>query len=380
MNSLRHTQQNDPDGTDRHEQSDASRGGSIAQRLAGTPLRALITVLTLLTLVTALVTLTGCEFENFKDQEYGPVGPGTGSPNDTTGTGGNDTTGSQAVTISISPLTISIQAGETVQFTPTVTGSSNTAVSWMMESGPGSVNATGLYQSPTAVSGQFEVATIQATSSADPTKTAAATIVVRPNGPPGDTAKNGEICFQRDVLPIVQSNCAKSGCHDVTTRQKGFAFVNYDGVLRGIDPGRPDNSEIYEKITETRSDKRMPPPPNTPLTSQQIATIRQWILEGARNTICPPEDVCDTGTVTYSGTLRPILDKYCIGCHSGTNPPKGIDLTRYADVRTVATDGRLRGVTARLPGYTPMPFGGDRLPQCEIDKIAAWINRGANND
>ena len=347
-----------------------------------TQLRILLFALFALATFTAAIMLTGCEFDNLKDQEYGPVQPGSGDPNDTTGNGGNDT-GTANITLTVAPTSATINEGQTAQFTATVTGSVNTAVTWIVEAGPGSISTNGLYQAPGSVQGQVTVATVRAISSANTAVTANATVVITPveTGSGGDTAKDGEMCFQRDILPIFQSNCAKSGCHDVGTRQKGFAFVDYDGVLRGIDPGRPDNSEIYEKITEDRSDKRMPPPPNTPLTSAQIASIRQWIQEGARNTICPPETgSCDTVNITYSATVRPILDKYCIGCHSGTNPPKGINLTVYGDVRTVALDGRLRGVTARLPGYTPMPFGGNKLPDCEIDQLSAWANKGAQND
>src|SRR5690349_8075119 len=42
----------------------------------------------------------------------------------------------------------------------------------------------------------------------------------------GDTA----LCFERDILPIFQSNCAKSGCHDAASAQDGYVFTSYQTI------------------------------------------------------------------------------------------------------------------------------------------------------
>ncbi len=332
-----------------------------------------------------------CEFESTTDQEYGPVGPGTGQ--DTTGNnGGSDTTGNSGggdttdIRITVTPVSATIAVGQTLQLTGTVTGTPNTGVNWSIQSGPGSISPSGLYTPPGSIAGTAEIVTIRGAASADPTVWQSATIVVTPGNPGsgggGDTAREGEICFERDILPIFQSNCARSGCHDAQTRRHGYTFTSYDGIMDAIRPGRPDNSEAYEKIIDDDFDDRMPPPPNPPLSSAQIASIRQWILQGARNTICPPEDpsACDTIDVSYSATIRPTLDLYCVGCHSGSNPPKGVNLTLYGGVRTVALDGRLVGVTSHAPGFTPMPYGGNRLPDCEIAQIRSWVREGAGEN
>jgi len=60
-------------------------------------------------------------------------------------------------------------SGQTQQFTATVSNTSNTAVSWSMVSGPGSIDANGVYTA--SVAGQ---ATLKATSVADPTKSGTA--------------------------------------------------------------------------------------------------------------------------------------------------------------------------------------------------------------
>ena len=79
------------------------------------------------------------------------------------------------VSIAISPATTSLQVGQQRQFTASVTGTANTAVTWnVVEAGGGSVSGAGLYTTP-AAPGTFHV---RATSVADSTKSAQATVTV----------------------------------------------------------------------------------------------------------------------------------------------------------------------------------------------------------
>jgi hypothetical protein len=89
---------------------------------------------------------------------------------------------------------------------------------------------------------------------------------------------------------------------------------------------------------------------------------------------------CDTVNVTYSGTVKPILQTNCYGCHSGATPPKGLNLTLFNAVKTVASNGKLAGVISHAPGFPQMPQGASKLPDCSIAKIKAWINKGALED
>jgi hypothetical protein len=149
--------------------------------------------------------------------------------------------------------------------------------------------------------------------------------------------------------------------------------------MKGLEPGDKNDSEIFEVITESDRDKRMPQPPNAPLTQEQISLIGQWIDEGAKNTTdC--SNGCDISVYTYSGAVRPILDLNCIGCHNNSVQNAGVNLTTYAGVQTVANDGRLAGVINWSPGYPQMPFGGEKLSDCNIEQIMQWIGAGAKND
>jgi hypothetical protein len=99
--------------------------------------------------------------------------------------------GATSVAITISPvysfLPPSIGTASTQQFFAAVTGTTNSAVTWSVQSGVpgqgcsgtacGSINAAGLYTSPTAAPSPNAVSVI-ATSQADASKTATATIVI----------------------------------------------------------------------------------------------------------------------------------------------------------------------------------------------------------
>jgi hypothetical protein len=77
-----------------------------------------------------------------------------------------------SVAVKVSPASANLQTGATQQFSATVTGSSNTAVTWTASGG--TVNSSGLYTAPSSA-GSF---TVTATSMADNTKSASAAITV----------------------------------------------------------------------------------------------------------------------------------------------------------------------------------------------------------
>jgi hypothetical protein len=87
----------------------------------------------------------------------------------------------ETVAVSMSPSTVGVALGHTQQFTATVTGTSNTAVTWSMNPPMGTISSTGLYTAPAGISIQ-PVVTITATSVADPSKTATAAVTLLPPG------------------------------------------------------------------------------------------------------------------------------------------------------------------------------------------------------
>jgi hypothetical protein len=93
---------------------------------------------------------------------------------------------STGVAISVSPTPASVAPANTVQFTAKVTGTTNTTATWAVDGTPGgnssigTISSTGLYTAPSTLGTH----TITATSVADTTKSAHATVTVA-NPPPG---------------------------------------------------------------------------------------------------------------------------------------------------------------------------------------------------
>jgi hypothetical protein len=82
----------------------------------------------------------------------------------------------QAIAVRISPATVSMPQKWQQQFAATVSGSSNTAVTWAVTQGTGTIAQSGLYTAPQAV----ETDVVTATSQVDGTKSATAVVTVFP--------------------------------------------------------------------------------------------------------------------------------------------------------------------------------------------------------
>jgi len=202
------------------------------------------------------------------------------------------------------------------------------------------------------------------------------------NGGGGGNPVDTGLCFERDILPIFISNCAKGGCHDAASHQDGFVFDSWANITKKeFTPGDPGNTELYEKITEDKPDKIMPPLPNAPLTTQQIALIRDWIKRGAPNTTnCNSNSGCDSTQFAYSTTIKPLLDNNCKGCHNNTLASGGHSFETHASTVAVLNSGRFLGAIKHQSGYSAMPKGGVKLSDCQVMKIEKWIAAGKPNN
>ena len=187
------------------------------------------------------------------------------------------------------------------------------------------------------------------------------------------------IYFQQAVLPLIVSSCAIPGCHDPGSNEDGVTLNNYQNIFNtgDIDPFDPNGSDLYEVITDTDPDDRMPPAGEyPPLSADEIAIIRDWILQGALNNSCESAE-CDTTNVTYALSIEPIMESKCMGCHSGSSPQGGLSLSNYAEISSEALFGDVLATVQHANGVTAMPYNSAQLPQCEIDLIRIWIENGA---
>ncbi|MFA6467396.1 MAG: hypothetical protein WCW35_00730 [Bacteroidota bacterium] len=99
------------------------------------------------------------------------------------------------------------------------------------------------------------------------------------------------VSYNRTVQPLLNIGCATTGCHDRETRASnldlsdylGFRQRFYDIVIINNGVGDTINSRLIWNL-EGRVGAS-PMPPQRSLNDNQIRGFKQWILEGATDTI-----------------------------------------------------------------------------------------------
>jgi ankyrin repeat protein len=88
--------------------------------------------------------------------------------------------------------------------------------------------------------------------------------------------------FEKDVKPIFREHCWE--CHGPTQQNGSLRLDKKASAMLGggrvdILAGLPDRSRVYRRVAGI---DRPQMPPETPLTTELIETIKQWIQEGAQ--------------------------------------------------------------------------------------------------
>lgn len=194
--------------------------------------------------------------------------------------------------------------------------------------------------------------------------------------PPATGNCSPDTVYFTQILPIIVSNCAKSGCHDATSKVDGYNLTTYAAISKMTTPGNGSGSKLYTVIQKGS----MPPRSSGAVSAAQLTLIQTWINQGSKNNSCSAG--CDTTQFTFSGTINPILQTYCVGCHNATTTSGSVNLSTYAGVQTVAANGQLVGsLEGTLPApYGLMPLGGSALPACQITQFKKWVAAGAPNN
>jgi len=180
--------------------------------------------------------------------------------------------------------------------------------------------------------------------------------------------------FVNSVLPLVVSSCATTNCHDVASHKDGIILTDHEMIRKTgkIKPGDPNDSEFFETLTEN-GDDRMPPLPYARLDADQIELLRKWIQQGAKNNAC--SEACDPENSTFEQDIWPMMQTYCTGCHSATNPGGGIAISDHSDLVALADDGSLMGSIRNENGFKAMP-PNKSLSDCQIHTLQHWIDEG----
>ena len=92
--------------------------------------------------------------------------------------------------------------------------------------------------------------------------------------------------FARHIYPVIDTKCV--ACHGTNKEQGGLRLDSYESLMAGgkdgivIAPRNPDGSVLLKKVTLPPSDPHfMPAEGRPPLTPDEIARIRAWVLAGA---------------------------------------------------------------------------------------------------
>jgi hypothetical protein len=225
------------------------------------------------------------------------------------------------------------------------------------------------------------------------------------------------LTFSHDVAPIFAQSCVF--CHhlgNATAIDFTHPFDPEKGIIRRanswvsakstmvVDPGNVANSFLIDKVERSDLDphvegSRMPwAPPR--VTADEVAAVRQWITDGAKDDAFYQENIA---TLFGDGKSLGTQGGKCGYCHYENtyqlpdlthpfDPNVGIvDVAGSKGVKLVAPgdpDGSVLvqkieardGVDGGADLGAPMPMQFPLLTQPEIDTLKAWIAAGALDD
>lgn len=203
------------------------------------------------------------------------------------------------------------------------------------------------------------------------------------------------VCFEDQILPIMQTSCGISGCHNSSSGgESDFDATNYNSIRSMVVPGNAKESKLYQVITKIYGEDMMPP--DRPLSKEQRNLILVWIEQGANNTTCDtylPDTSSNPGTINpdsicFVQDVQPLIYSSCAtsGCHDAVTAKEGYNFTDYdhimakgAVVPFSPNESKLYKVLNesgedRMPPYPLEPLSDEKK---EI--IRKWIADGALN-
>jgi hypothetical protein len=197
-----------------------------------------------------------------------------------------------------------------------------------------------------------------------PTPTLPASTLGEPAGLAAEPLRYG-----RDIRPILSDRCFLCHGPDAATRHADLrldvreeATATRKGVT-AIVPGRPEQSELWRRITSHDANDMMPPPDSNKrtLSESERALVRRWIEEGAvyepHWAFIPPERPAPPA-VTNEAWVRSPIDRFTLAAMERANATPSPEADRETLARRLFLD---------LTGLPPTPeeidaFVGDTRP------------------
>jgi len=115
-------------------------------------------------------------------------------------------------------------------------------------------------------------------------------------GPAFASAELRELTFEHDVRPILKAHCMM--CHGEDEKPKGGVDLRLRRFMdretedgdHVLVPGKPDDSEVVRVLRQGEMPKK-----GKKLTAGELATIEQWVSQGAKTAKAEPESLPRTG-------------------------------------------------------------------------------------
>ncbi len=178
----------------------------------------------------------------------------------------------------------------------------------------------------------------------------------------------GLVDFDRDIRPILSDRCYFCHGPDAKQREAGLRLDMRDEALAAIEPGDPEQSELWLRILSADDDDRMPPPESKlSVTDEEKDLIRRWIAQGAEwkgHWAFEPRGDPTPPTLSDNSRVKNDIDHFLLApLHA-----------RELDFRQPASREKLiRRVTFDLTGLPPTleeidGFLADQSPQA-FDKV-----------
>jgi hypothetical protein len=165
-------------------------------------------------------------------------------------------------------------------------------------------------------------------------------------------ASQAVVNFEKEVLPIFQEKCYRCHSERIAEPAGDVRLDSAKWILKGgeygaiIEKKQPDESVLYQRMSMPEDKRGIMPPSGKgdPATPEQLALVKQWILEGAR-------------FGSWDGTAE----------HTPTKPPKAENNTRLS----LQKYGTSKGIQLNLE---PEPTYPTRLSAPQIIAKAAEID------
>lgn len=94
-----------------------------------------------------------------------------------------------------------------------------------------------------------------------------------------------KIDFAKTIQPLLETRCLE--CHGEKKQKGELRLDTKEAALKGgesgktVVPGKPDESDLFRRVTLPKDHDDIMPPKGEPLTKEQTEALKKWITEGA---------------------------------------------------------------------------------------------------